>query len=136
MSEKRVVETTLRARYAETDAMGIVYHAHYIVWFEVGRGEYIRQIGSELADWEAQGLFLPVSEVHARFIAPAHYGDLVRVRTWVEEVRSRGLTFGYEVIKGEIGQTLAKGWTKHVCVDGEGRVRTIPQKMRELLKGN
>jgi len=136
MSERRVVEAEIRVRYAETDAMGVVYHANYIVWFEVGRGEYMRQIGGDYTEYEIQGLFLPVSEVHARFIAPAHYGDLVRVRTWVEEVRSRGLTFAYEVIKGETSQILARGWTKHVCVDGKGKVRTIPQDMRKLLKGD
>ncbi len=134
MSERRVVEAEIRVRYAETDAMGVVYHANYIVWFEVGRGEYMRQIGGDYTEYEIQGLFLPVSEVHARFIAPARYGDLVRVRTWVEEVRSRGLTFAYEVVNVENGQTLARGWTKHVCVDGEGRVRTLPRELREMLK--
>ena len=135
MSEGRVVEAEIRVRYSETDAMGVVYHANYIVWFEVGRGEYMRQIGGDYTEYEIQGLFLPISEVHARFIAPARYGDLVRVRTWVEEARSRGLTFAYEVVKGETGQTLVRGWTKHVCVDVEGRVRTIPLKLREVLDG-
>jgi len=135
MSEGRVVEAEIRVRYAETDAMGIVYHTNYIVWFEVGRGEYMRQIGGDYAECEAQGLFLPVSEVHARFIAPARYGDLVRVRAWVKEACSRGLIFAYEVVKGETGQILVRGWTKHVCVDVEGRVRTIPLKLREVLDG-
>ena len=133
MSEKRVVETTLRVRYAETDAMGIVYHANYIVWFEVGRGEYMRRMGGNYAEWEAQGIFLPVAEVWARFPAPARYGDVVKVRTWVEEVRSRGVTFGYEVAKDD--QILTTGWTKHVCVDAEGRVRTLPPRLREMLGG-
>lgn len=136
MSEKYTLETEIRVRYAETDAMGIVHHANYIVWFEVGRGEYIRQIGSDLAEWKSQGLFLPVSEVYARYIASARYGDMVTVKAWVESVRSRGLTFAYEAIQGETGQILTTGWTKHVCTDRKGRVRTIPQKMRELLKGN
>ena len=133
MSEKRVVETTLRVRYAETDAMGIVYHANYIVWFEVGRGEYMRQMGGNYAEWEAQGIFLPVAEVWARFPAPTRYGDVVKVRTWVEEVRSRGVTFDYEVAKDD--QILTTGWTKHVCVDAEGRVRTLPPKLRAMLRG-
>jgi len=133
MSEKRIVETALRVRYAETDAMGIVYHANYIVWFEVGRGEYMRQMGGNYAEWEAQGIFLPVAEVWARFPAPTRYGDVVKVRTWVEEVRSRGVTFDYEVAKDD--QILTTGWTKHVCVDAEGRVRTLPPRLREMLGG-
>ena len=129
----RAVEATLRVRYAETDAMGIVYHSNYIVWFEVGRGEYMRQQGGDYAQWEAGGYYLPVIEVQARYLAPARYGDLVKVRTWVEEARSRQVTFAYEVVMAETGQLLATGRTKHVCVDEEGAIKTIPQAMREML---
>jgi len=82
MTKDRVVETTFRVRYAETDAMGVVYHTNYLIWFEVGRGEFMRQKGGNYADFEAQGFYLPVSEVDARFIAPARYGDLIIIRTW------------------------------------------------------
>jgi len=134
MGRHQIVETDLRVRYAETDAMGIVYHGHYIVWFEVGRGEYMRQQGGDYAEFEAQGYYLPVIELDARFLAPARYGDLVTVRTWVEEMRSRGVTFAYEVVMRETGQTLATGHTRHVCVDREGQVRRLPQKLRALLR--
>jgi acyl-CoA thioester hydrolase len=134
MSKDYVVETTLRVRYAETDAMGIVYHTNYIVWFEVGRGEYMRQQGGDYARWEAEGYYLPVIEVQARYLAPARYGDLVTVRAWVEQVRSRQVTFGYEVVMAETGQLLATGWTKHICVDREGTIRTIPQEVRQMLE--
>jgi len=134
MSKGHVIEATLRVRYAETDAMGIVYHTNYIVWFEVGRGEYMRQRGGDYAQWEAQSHYLPVIEVQARYLAPARYGDLVTVRTRVEEVRSRQVTFAYEVVMAETGQLLATGRTKHVCVDEEGTIRTIPQAMREMLR--
>jgi acyl-CoA thioester hydrolase len=130
----RVVEADLRVRYAETDAMGIVYHANYIVWFEVGRGAYIRQQGGDYAEFEAQGCYLPVTELDARFLAPARYGDLVTVRAWIEEARSRGVTFAYEVIMKETGQTLATGHTRHLCVDREGQIRRLPQKLRALLQ--
>lgn len=135
MNKDHVVETTLRVRYAETDAMGVVYHTNYIVWFEVGRGEYMRQQGGNYADLEAQGYYLPVVEVQARYLAPARYGDLVTVRTWVKEARSRQVTFGYEVVMAETGQLLATGWTKHVCVDREGTIRMIPREVREMLEG-
>ncbi len=134
MSESRVVEATLRVRYAETDAMGIVYHTNYIVWFEVGRGEYMHQQGTGYAHVEAQGHYLPVIEVQARYLAPARYGDLVTVRTRVEEARSRQVTFAYEVIMAETGQLLATGQTKHICVDKEGTITTIPQEIREILR--
>jgi acyl-CoA thioester hydrolase len=133
MTEDTVVETTVRVRYAETDAMGVVYHTNYLIWFEVGRGEYMRQKGGDYADFEAQGFYLPVSEVDARFIAPARYGDLILIRTWTEELRSRSLTFTYEVVMQETGQVLVTGRTRHICTDREGRIKMIPKEMRELL---
>jgi acyl-CoA thioester hydrolase len=134
MSSEHVVETTLRVRYAETDAMGVVYHTNYLVWFEVGRGEYMRQQGSDYGQLEGQGYYLPVIEVQARYLAPARYGDLVTIRTWVKEVRSRQVTFAYKVVMAETGQLLATGWTKHICVDEQGAIRTIPQAIREKLR--
>lgn len=140
MSKGQVIEATLRVRYAETDAMGIVYHTNYVVWFEVGRGEYMRQQGGEYAHLEAQGYYLPVIEMQVRYLAPARYGDLVTVRTWIEELRSRQVTFAYEVVMAEAasasetGQLLATGQTKHICVNEEGTIRTIPQGIREMLK--
>ena len=123
----------MRARYAETDAMGIVYHTNYIVWFEVGRGEYMRQLGGEYAHLEAHGYYLPVIEVQARYVASARYPDLVTVRTMVEESRSRKVTFSYEVVMAETGQLLVTGLTKHICVDEEGSIKTIPQQVRAML---
>ena len=67
MADRRIVETTLRVRYAETDAMGVVYHANYLVWFEVGRGDYFRTLGQDYAQWEHEGYLLPVSEAYARY---------------------------------------------------------------------
>jgi len=135
MTKDRVVETTVRVRYAETDAMGVVYHTNYLIWFEVGRGEYMRQKGGDYADFEARGFYLPVSEVDARFIAPARYGDLILIRTWTEELRSRSLTFIYEVVMQETGRVLVTGRTRHICTDRKGRVKVIPKKMKELLGG-
>jgi len=134
MSTSPVIETQFRVRYAETDAMGIVYHTNYIIWFEVGRGEYFFQQGMSPADWEQQEVYFPVSELSARFLAPARYGDLVIVRTWVRERRSREVTFAYEVLMAETGQMLVTGWTKHLCVSGEGQVVIIPPNLRDMLR--
>lgn len=133
MSDRDVVETSLRVRYAETDAMGIVYHTNYIVWFEVGRGEFMRQRGNDYREFEEQGLYLPVTEVDARFIAPAHYDDLVVVRTSVAQMRSRSVTMCYEVLMQDTGQLLVTGHTKHLCVDREGRMRRFPPDLMEAF---
>jgi acyl-CoA thioester hydrolase len=126
MGGKDVVETRLRVRYAETDAMGIVYHTNYIVWFEVGRGDFMRAKGGNYREFEEQGLYLPVTEVNARFVAPARYDDVVVVRTSVAEVRSRSVTMQYEVLMEESGQLLVTGHTKHLCTDHEGHFRRLP----------
>jgi acyl-CoA thioester hydrolase len=135
MSEKDVVETTLRVRYAETDAMGIVYHTNYIVWFEVGRGEYLRQKGGNYRDVEDEGFYLPVTELDARYVAAARYDDEVIVRTSVERLRSRTITMYYEVVMKGTGELLVTGHTKHLCVDGEGRMRRVPAHLKEAFGG-
>ncbi len=134
MSEEETFTTTFRVRYSETDAMGIVYHSNYIIWFEVGRGDYMRRKGWDYAQFEAQGYYLPVSEVDARFIASAHYGEMVTVRTRLVELRSRKVAFEYEVVNDK-GELLARGHTKHICTDKAGRVRTIPRAVAEMLRG-
>jgi acyl-CoA thioester hydrolase len=132
-SDRPVVETTLRVRYAETDAMGGVYHTNYIVWFEVGRGEYSRQMGTDYRRWEEAGLLLPVTEVSCRYLSPARYGDLVVVATWVEEVRSRMIIFGYEARMQETARVLAAGKTVHVCVSRDGQPVQIPTEWRDAM---
>ena len=132
MDSKQVVETELRVRYAETDTMGVVYHANYLIWFEVGRGDFFRALGQDYGQWEHKGFFLPVSEAYARYHAPARYGEVIVVSTWVEQVRSRSLTLSYEVIHANTRRRLASGWTKHICADAQGRARRFPP---ELLVG-
>ncbi len=128
-----VIEIKLRVRYAETDGMGVVHHSNYIIWFEAARSEYLILKGSSYTELlEKRGFHLPVSEVYARFLNPARYPEMVTVKTWVEELRSRKLTFGYEVVS-DTGQTLVTGYSKHICTDLEGRVRAIPPHVREFL---
>ena len=114
------VETTFHVRYAETDAMRQVHHSVYPVWFEEARSELMRHLGSHYAEVEAAGYYFTVTEMWARFHAPARYGHAVTVRGWVEEVRSRGFTFRYEVRHADNGQRLVTGQTKHICMDREG----------------
>lgn len=130
----QAVETSFFVRYAETDAMGIVHHASYIVWFEEGRSEYLRTRGASYADFEADGFSLAVSEVEARYLAPARYGRRVTVRTRLESLRSRSLAMTYEVLDADSGQLLVTGRTKHICIDRQGQVVRLPAGWLELLR--
>ncbi len=130
----RVIETTFRVRYAETDASGIVYNANYLVWFEVARGEFFWQRGKDYhRDVESRGFTWPLVEASLRYLAPAHYGERVTVRAWGKELQSRSLTVAYEVLNAETKQVLCTGWTKHLNVDMQGRVRVIPLDIRALM---
>jgi len=128
------VETTFHVRYAETDQMGVAHHSAYVVWMEEGRSAYMRAMGSDYAEIERSGTCFAVTELYVRYLAPAHYGERVTVRTRLEAIRSRGLTFAYEVLLGDTGQLLATGQSKHICIDRDGRVTTIPARWRALLE--
>jgi len=127
-------EATLRVRYAETDKMGVVYHANYLVWFEIGRTEYCRARGFSYRDMEeSENAFLVVAESYCRYKAPAYYDDVLIVRTHITELRRRSLRFGYEIIREPDGTVIAEGETGHVVTDGGGRVRSMPTGFAELL---
>jgi len=123
--------TTIRVRYAETDAMGIVHHAVYPVWMEQGRSDLLRLSGQGYSEWEAQGVFIAVSEVHVKYRAPAHYDELIQIRSWVKEAGRRKIVFGYEVTRDEV--RLADGETVHLVMGRDGRNRTLPEAMLALV---
>jgi len=130
LAERIVKEVTFYVRYAETDAMGIVHHASHIVYFEEGRSNYARQRGSDYASFERSGRYLTVAEVNARYLKPAVYGQRITVRCWIEEMKSRALTFAYQIVDTESGELLVTGWSKHICITHDGRVTTIPDDWR------
>jgi acyl-CoA thioester hydrolase len=127
------VETTFHVRYAETDQMGVVHHAAYIVWLEEGRSAWMRANGSSYAQFEKDGFMLAVSEVNIRYRQAARYDQQVTIRCWVDEVRSRQVTMCYEVIDAEKNAILAKACTKHICLNTDGQVTPMPQKWRDLM---
>ena len=127
-------ETTLRVRYAETDRMGVVYHAHYLVWCEVGRTDFIRAAGMSYREMEAAGIGLAVSEATIRFHAPARYDDLIRIETRLTDVRSRTVTFEYAIANADSGARLVSATTRLVSIDGAGRTTAMPPAIRELLE--
>jgi acyl-CoA thioester hydrolase len=119
------VSTTLAVRYAETDAQRVVYHGNYIVWFEVGRTTYCDRVGYPYARMEAEGILITVVDVRARYRRSARYGDVVTVRTWCTEMKSRGCAFRYEVLLPD-GGLAVEGETRHLFLDAGGRPRTAP----------
>ena len=127
-------QASLRVRYAETDKMGVVYHANYLIWFEIGRTEYCRARGFSYRDMEeSENAFLVVAESYCRYKAPAYYDDVLIVRTHITELRRRSLRFGYEIIRESDGLVIAEGETGHVVTDANGRVRSMPQGFAEML---
>jgi len=127
------VEARLRVRYAETDQMGVVYHANYLVWMEVGRVEYCRASGFRYRDLEAEGVLLAVVEAHCRYLSPALYDEEVIVRTAIEEASQRLVRFSYRISSGEDGRLLAEGSTKHVFCGQDRRARKLPEKYHLLF---
>jgi len=122
-------------RYAETDQAGVVYHSNFLIWFEVGRVELCRSYGFNYRDMEiAADARLPVTEARVRFRNPARYDDLILVRTRIVEMRSRMITFAYEVVREDDGQMLADGETVHVVMNSQGRARTFPPEYAKMLR--
>jgi acyl-CoA thioester hydrolase len=130
---KNTVDCEVRVRYAETDQMGVAYYANYLVWFEVGRSEFCRERGFRYADLEALGFKLVVSDVHCRYRNSARYDETVIVRTRLKEVNKRMVTFGYQILRQE--EVIAEGETRHLCVDSNGKTKSLPEKFLDCLTG-
>jgi len=127
-------DVEFRVRYAETDQMGVVYHTNYLVWCEVGRTDFIRARGMSYADIERAGIGLAVSELSARFHAAARYDNLVRVRTTLAEIRSRGITFDYVITNAETGERFVTARTTLVSIDLTGKLVALPRGIRALFE--
>jgi acyl-CoA thioester hydrolase len=126
------VETTVRVRYAETDQMGVVYYANYLVWMEVGRVELCRACGFNYREMEEQdGILLAVAEANCRYASPARYDDVVTIRAWIEDPHNRMVTFGYEMRVGE--RKIATGHTRHIFLNRELRPARMPEKYLKLF---
>ena len=122
---------SIRVRYAETDQMGIAHHAEYFAWFEVGRTELLRASGLTYRDLEGRGVHFPVIGTEARFLRPAHYDDVLEVRTAVASMSGARIAFTYEIHRD--AGLLATGRTEHAAVDAGGRPRRLPADVRARL---
>jgi acyl-CoA thioester hydrolase len=129
-----VTESRLRVRYVETDQMGVVYYANYLVWMEVGRVELCKACGFNYKDMEIEdGIFLAVAESHCRYRSPARFDDEVIVRTSIETANVRMVTFAYEMRLAEGDRSLATGYTRHIYVSRAMRPTHLPAKYHALF---
>ena len=130
-----VNETRIRVRYAETDQMGVVYHANHFIWFEVGRVELLRQFGFSYKDMEREDdCFIAVVDARCRYKAPVHYDDEVIVRTYLKHVREKVIRFGYELRSADTGELVAEGETTHIVADAKMKPRVLPEKYMNVFR--
>jgi acyl-CoA thioester hydrolase len=124
-------DAVVRVRYAETDQMGVVYHGNYFVWFEVGRVELMRSLGFEYKLMEKEDdCHIVVVDAQCRYLKPARYDEVLRVRTRIVETLNRMIRYSYELIRDADNQILATGETKHIICGSNGRPKMLPHKYR------
>jgi acyl-CoA thioester hydrolase len=124
--------TKVRVIYADTDAMGIVYHTNYIKWFELGRNELMRQLGVAYTELEKLGLNLPLTKVSCHYHAPAKYDHLVTVETKFDYIKRASIKFNSNIWDEEGKKLLVEGYTIHACTNMDGKIRRIPQLLLDL----
>lgn len=110
-----ISKTEIKVRYSETDQMGIVYHANYLVWMEIGRTALIEELGFKYADLEKDGILVPVIDIQISYKKPCKYGETVQVKTWIEKYNGLRIVYGYEIFT-ESGELSVTATSSHVCV--------------------
>ncbi|XJZ28946.1 acyl-CoA thioesterase [Bacillota bacterium Lsc_1132] len=110
-----IATTKIPVRYAETDQMGVVYHANYLIWMELGRTTFIEELGFNYAQLEKDGILSPVIDIQVSYKKPVRYGEIATVKTWVEEYDGIRVKYGYEILTPQ-GDIAVTGFTEHVCV--------------------
>ncbi|MGB6945931.1 MAG: thioesterase family protein [Bryobacteraceae bacterium] len=127
-------ETSFRVRYAETDQMGVVYYANYLIWMELGRAEYCRAAGIRYRDMEVDdGILLAVVDAHCRYLYPARYDEEIAVKTWIGKASQRMVEFRYDIRNAQSGRRLASGETKHMFLGAGMRPAKLPEKYLALF---
>ncbi|HUU30452.1 MAG TPA: thioesterase family protein [archaeon] len=124
-------ESNIIVRYAETDRMGVVYHANYLVWMEVGRTDYLARVGFPYSKLEQDGVMFPTSDASLRIIRPSYYEDKLVVLTRLARLQSRKVVFKYEIMHNS--ELMVSGFTEHICVDSQMKVQTLPQQLFDIL---
>lgn len=129
-----VFHTRYRLIYADTDRMGVAYHANYLRWFEIGRTEMFRELGMSYAEIESRGIFLPASEAYCKYLAPASYDQVIRIETRLDPSVRAGMKFDYAIFRDSDHTPLARGYTKHAFVNATGRVVRPPDFLKAIIK--
>jgi acyl-CoA thioester hydrolase len=134
---KDAMDCEIRVRYAETDQMGVAYYANYLIWFEVGRSEFCRRRGFCYADLETLGYRLVVTEVHCQYRSAARYDEEIIVRTRLNGINKRIITFGYQMLRKnrDKEEVIAEGETRHLCIDLSGKPKSLPKEFMVKLAG-
>jgi acyl-CoA thioester hydrolase len=125
--------TRLRVRYAETDKMGIVYHANYLVWFEVARTDLLRESGWTYREMEEAGFSLPVIQVHCDYQQPARYDDLIDIHTTGTLLSPARVRFVYQAVRAADAAVLVEGYTEHASLNGRGRPCRLPARAQQIF---
>ena len=129
----RISSSVVRVRYAETDKMGVVYYSNYLVWFEVGRTDWLRQTGWSYREMEVEGLALPVTEAHCEYRQSAKYDDDIDVRTRASQASPVRIRFDYEAVRRSDGVVIATGYTVHATIGPQGRPVRLPERVKDLF---
>jgi acyl-CoA thioester hydrolase len=131
---KKTAETRIRVRYAETDQMGVVYYANYLVWMEVARVELCKACGFNYKNMERDdGILLAVAEANCRYASPARFDDEVVIKSWIEQAGNRMATFAYEMCNSSDGRKIATGFTRHIFLTADFRPTKLPEKYFEFF---
>ncbi len=128
---KATTTSTLRVRFCETDLMGIVHHATYLVYFEAGRVEWLRRRGITYADWTARGVQSPVASAEVQYRAPSRFDDVLAIETTLSKLRSVSLDYTYRILRGDT--LVAEGFTRLACIDMNNKLLRLPEEIREML---
>ena len=128
-----LIATKYRILYADTDQMGMVYHANYLRWFEQARNELIRQRGLTYPEYEEMGYYLPVVEANIRFYKPAKYDDIIRTEAQVAFIKKASLQFEYQIFRDAGNELLVKGFTRHANLNHQQKVAVFPSNFKERL---
>ncbi len=123
-----------RVSYGETDAMGVVYYAEYIHYFERARGELCRSRGFPYSEMEKAGFMLPVREAQCRYRSPARYDDLIRIHVQIDEIRKASILFSYRIFDESDTRLLAEGMTHHAFVNRQGHPTAVPDEIRRIFE--
>ncbi|MFN3532651.1 MAG: acyl-CoA thioesterase [Candidatus Brocadia sp.] len=131
----KIYEIKTRVRYQETDQMGIVYYGNFFTYFEMGRTEYLRNLGLPYSELEKEQIYFPVTETHCRFRSPAHYDDVLIVQTWISELKHATVKFNHKVIRDGDNKLIAGGFSKLACLNASRKPIPMPEKLLRLLQG-